>query len=85
MELGTFVLHLTQPSVSLETLAKKRRKLDSGRPLPAEPSEAPGRELAGNNSPSISELHPPTRPSVPAVEECAPTNEEVPLVLVAEP
>ena len=33
----------------------------------------------------VAELHPPARPPVPAVEECALTNEEVPLVLVAEP
>jgi hypothetical protein len=66
-------------------MARKRRKLDSGEPLPIEPPEAPGRELGGNNSPSISELHHPARPPVPAVEKCTPTNEEVLLVLVAEP
>jgi ribonuclease HI len=31
VEPGTFVLHLTQPSVSPTTMARKRRKLDSGR------------------------------------------------------
>ena len=51
MELGTFVLHLTQPSVSPATMARKRRKLDFGKPLSAELPEAPGRELGGNNSP----------------------------------
>jgi hypothetical protein len=85
VEPGTSVLHLTQPSVAPATLARKRRKLDSDKPLPAEPPEAPGRDLGGNNSPSISDLHHPARPPVPAVEECAPTNEEVSLVLVAEP
>src|SRR5215216_2805588 len=32
VEPGTFVLHLTQPSVSPTTMAKIRRKLDSGKP-----------------------------------------------------
>src|SRR5215216_7278981 len=45
MEPGTFVLHLTQPSISPATMAQKRRKLDSGKPLPVEPS-APGRASA---------------------------------------
>jgi hypothetical protein len=85
VEPGTFVLHLTQPSVSPATMARKRRKLDSGKPHPAGPPEVPGRELGGNNSPSISELHHPVKPPVPAVEKCALANEEVPLVLVAEP
>ena len=38
LEPGTFVLHLSQPSVSLATMARKRRKLDYGKPLLAEPS-----------------------------------------------
>ena len=85
MEPGTFVLHLTKSSVSPTALARKRRKLDSGKPLPVEPPEAPDRELGGNYSPSVAELHPPTELPVFAVEACAPVNEEVPLVLVAEP
>ena len=40
---GTFVLHLTHTSVSPATMAQKRRKLDSGKPLPVE-SSAPGRD-----------------------------------------
>src|SRR5215216_4793243 len=74
VEPGTFVLHLTQPSVSLATRAQKRRKLDSDKPLLVEPSEDPSRELVGNNSPSAAELHPPARPLVPVVEECTPVN-----------
>ena len=66
-------------------MARKRRKLDSDKPLPVEPLGVPGRDPAGNNSPWIVGLHPPVRPLVPMVEACAPTNEEVPLVLVAEP
>ena len=61
------------------------RKLDSGKPLPVEPLGAPGRDPAGNNSPLIVGLHPLAGPLIPAVEGCAPTNEEVPLVLVAKP
>ena len=48
VEPGTFVLHLSQPSVSPATMARKRRKMDSGKPLPAELS-APGRDPAANN------------------------------------
>ena len=51
---------------------------------PIEPS-APGRDPAGNNSPSIAGPHPPVGPLAPAVEERTLANEEVPLVLVAEP
>jgi ribonuclease HI len=85
VEQGTFVLHLTQPSVSPTTMASKRRKLNSGKHLPAELPKAPGRRLGGNNSPSISDLHPPTELPVFAVEACAPIDEEVLLVLVAKP
>ena len=85
MELGTFVLHLTQPYVSPATMAQKRRKMDSGKPLPVEPLGAPRRDPAENNSPSFAGLHPPAGPLVHMVEGCAPTNDEVPLVLVEEP
>src|SRR5215216_6115616 len=33
VEPGTFVSHLTQPSVSPATMARKRKKPDSGKPL----------------------------------------------------
>ncbi|XP_073362239.1 uncharacterized protein [Aegilops tauschii subsp. strangulata] len=85
VEPGTFVLHLTQPSMSLATMARKRRKLDFGKPLLAEPPEAPGRELGGNNSPLIGEKHPPAKLPILVVEACTPVNEDVPLVLVVEP
>ena len=49
VEPGTFVLHLSQPSVSPATMAWKRRKLDYGKPLLVELS-SPGRDPAGNNS-----------------------------------
>ena len=85
MEPGTFVLHLTQPTVSLAIMGQNRRKMDSGKPLPIEPLGASGRDPTRNNSPSIVGLHPPTGPLVPVFEEYAPVNEEVPLVLVTEP
>ena len=59
--------------------------MDSGKPLLVEPLGAPSRDPAGNNSPSLAGLHPPTGPPVPAVEECTPASGEVPLVLVDEP
>ena len=83
VEPGTFVLHLSQPSVSPTTMAQKRRKLDYGKPLPVEPS-APGRELAENNSSQPAGPPPPAGPMDPANEAGAPAAEEVPLVLVAE-
>ena len=57
MEPGSFVLHLTQPSVSPATMARKRRKMDSGKPLPIEPF-APGRDP--NKNSQLADLHPPT-------------------------
>ena len=85
VEPGTFVLHLTQPSVSPTTVAKNRRKLDSGKPLPVEPLGVPGRDPAGNNSSPPAGPHPLAGPMDPSNEACAPAVEEVPLVLVAEP
>ena len=66
VEQGTFVLHLTQPSVSPATMARKGRKMDFGKRLPVEPLDAPGRDPAGNNSPS------PAGPMDAANEERAP-------------
>ena len=83
VEPGTFVLHLSQPSVSPTTMAQKRRKLYYCKPLPIEPS-VPGRDPAGNNSSSLSGPHPTAMTMVPTNEKCAPADEEVPLVLVAE-
>ena len=84
VEPGTFFFHLTQPSVSPAAMARKRRKLDSGKPLPAAPS-ALGRDPAGNNSSQPAEPPPPAGPMDPANEAGAPVAEEVPLVLIAEP
>ena len=84
VEPGTFVLHLTQPSVSPAIMARKRRKLDYGKPLPVEPS-APGRDPAGNNSSQPAGPPPPAGPMGPANDAGAPAAEEVPPVLIAEP
>ena len=81
----TFVLNMTQPSVSPATMAIKRRKLDYGKPLPAELPDPLIGILMGNNSPLIGELNPPAKLPILAVEACAPVNEKVPLVLVVEP
>ena len=67
VEPGTFVLHLSQPSVSPATMAWKRRKLDYDNPLPVEPS-APGRDPAGNNSPQPAGPLPPAGPMDPTNE-----------------
>ena len=84
VEPGTFVLHLSQRTVSPATMARKRRKLDYGKPLPVEPS-APGRDPAGNNSSEPAGPPLPAGPMDPANKAGAPAAEEVPLVLVAEP
>ena len=54
VEPGTFVLHLSVPSISPTTMARKRRKLDSGKPLLVEPS-APGRDLPETTPHSLSD------------------------------
>ena len=72
VEPGTFVLHLTQPSVSPATMVQKRRKMDSSKHLPVEPPGAPHRDPAGSNSSSLAGPHHPTRPMVPTNEERAP-------------
>ena len=84
MERGTFVLHLSQPSVSPATMARKRRKLETGKPPPVK-SSAHGGDPAGNNSSQLPGPPPPAGPMDPANKACAPAAEEVPLVLVAEP
>src|SRR3989337_23743 len=76
VEPAIFVLHLTQPSVSPSTMARKRRKLDSGKYLPAELPKAPGRDVAGSSSASDGEQPPPMKPRVSAIEMSAPADGE---------
>ena len=59
--------------------------MNSGKHFPAELPEAAGREAAGNSPVSVGEQLPPAEPRVLMVEVSAPTNEEMPLVLVVEP
>jgi hypothetical protein len=84
MEPGTFVLHLTQPIVSPSTLARKRRKLNTGKHFPTELHGAAGEKAAGD--PALDgEPHSQAESQVLAIEESAPTAEEMPLVLVVDP
>ena len=71
VEPGTFVLHLTQPSVSPATMARKRRILDYGKPLPVK-SSATGRDPAGNNSSQPAGPPPPAGSMDTAHETSAP-------------
>jgi ribonuclease HI len=50
VEPGTFVLQLTQPSVTPLTGQSKKRKLTSGKYLPAELPEAAGKKVARDNA-----------------------------------
>ena len=65
-------------------MARKRRKLDYGKPLPVEPATL-GRDHAGNNSSQPAGPPPLAGPMDLVNEACAPAAEEVPLVLFAEP
>jgi hypothetical protein len=66
-------------------MSRKRRKLDFGKYLQAEPPEATGRDVARNSSALHYEQLPPMEPQVSAVKMSAPEDGEVPLILVVEP
>jgi hypothetical protein len=66
-------------------MARKRRKLDSSKYIPAEPPEASGRNVAGSSPVPRSEQLPPSEPQVAAVEMSDPANGVTPLILVGEP
>jgi hypothetical protein len=66
-------------------MARKRRTLNPDKHFPTELPEVAGREAGGGSPASVCEPHPPAEPRVLAVEGSAPTNEEVPLVLVVKP
>jgi ribonuclease HI len=85
VEPGTFVLHLTQPSITPSMHASKRRKLNTGKYFSAELPEAAGKEVAGNNNASAGERRPRAEPQVLVVEASTPAAEEMPLILVVEP
>ena len=62
VEQGIFILHLTQPSVSPSTMARKRRKLNSGKRFPTMLPEAAGREAARDSLALQGEHLSPTEP-----------------------
>ena len=84
VELGTFVLRLTQPSVEPSTEQNKRRKSGPGKYFPAELPGAAGKDVAEDIEPAMGRQAPAGRQAL-AVETSAPTAEEMPLVLVVEP
>jgi ribonuclease HI len=85
VEPGTFVLHLTQPSMVPSMRQEKRRKLNSGQYFPAELPGAAGKDLAGINDKPAGEQQAPAEPYAFTVETNVPLAEEMPLVLAVEP
>src|SRR4051812_35424160 len=71
-EPGTFVLKLTQPSVTPSTGQSKKRKLVSGDHLPAELPEATAKRVPKINAKSAEELSAPASPRACSVEAGAP-------------
>ena len=84
VELGTFVLRLTQPSIEPSTGQNKRRKLGPGKYFPAELPGAAGKDVAVDTEPAMGQQTPAGRQAL-AVETTAPMAEEMPLVLAVEP
>ena len=84
VEPGTFVLHLTQPSIEPSTEQIKRRKSGPGKYFPAEPPGAAGTDVAMDPKPAEERPTPAGRQAL-AVETTAPMAEEMPLVLAVEP
>lgn len=84
VEPGTFVLRLTQASVTPSDRQAKKRKINSSGYLPTELSTTTKR-VAGNDKTSAGELQTPADPMVLVIEANAPAKEEMPLVLVVEP
>ncbi|XP_020184009.1 uncharacterized protein [Aegilops tauschii subsp. strangulata] len=85
VEPGTFVLHLTQPSVTPSTWQNKRRKLNTGKYFPTELTEAADNDIAGNKDKLAGEQQAPAGTRVLAIEASAPAADDMPLVLVVEP
>ena len=72
VELGIFVLKLTQPSVTPSTGQSKKRKLISGDYFPAELPEAAAKKVPKINAKSAEEQSAPASPRVCSVEAEAP-------------
>ena len=68
-----------------DNVGQKKEDVGLQQVYPSRASRSPGGEAIGNNSTSLGEQHPSAELQVLAVEICAPTNEEVPLILVVEP
>ena len=84
VETGTFVLHLTQPSVTPLTGQNKRRKLNTRKYFRAELPEAAGKKVAGDNAKLTGQQQTPAGSQVLAIEISALAAEDMPLVLVGE-
>ena len=84
VELGTFLLRLTQPSVEPSTGQNNRRKSGPGKYFPTEPPRAAGKGAAADAEPAQEQLAPVGRQAL-AVETVAPMAEQMPLVLAVEP
>ena len=74
VEPGTFVLHLTQPSVEASTEQNKRRKSGLGKYFPTELQGAAGQDVAVDTEPSMGQPTPTGRQAL-AVESVAPMAE----------
>src|SRR3954469_2814880 len=72
VEPGTFVLKLTQPSVTPSTRQSKKRKLVSGDYLPAELPGAAAKKVPKIDAKSVEEPSAPENPRVCSVEAGAP-------------
>jgi hypothetical protein len=84
VELGTFLLWLTQPSVEPSIEQNKRRNSGPGKYFPAEPPGVAGKDVAMDTEPAKEQLTPAGRQTL-AVEMAAPMAEEMPLVLASSP
>ena len=78
------MLQLTQPSVEPSTGQNKRRKLGPGKYFPTELPGAADGDVVVDADPAAGQPT-PAGPQVMAMEEAAPTVEEMPLVLAVEP
>ena len=83
VEPGTFVLHLTQPSITPSKLVKKRKQ-DIGGYFPAELLAATTKVDTTDKTPLAGEPQ-LLASQILAVEASAHAEEEIPLVLVIEP
>ena len=84
VELGTFVLRLTQPSIEPSTEQNKRRKSSPDKYFPTELPGAVSEGVAVDAEPAVGQPTPAGRQAL-AMEETIPAAEEMPLVLTVEP